>query len=161
MHNNHLPIPLPLFIHSKKVFPVLQKHHYRALMLKSTSTPLQCATALFGGGLVPYDQIWVTVAQSATNIKASKNFVIGDAKIKAGKYALFTIPGKKEWTIILNKNYQKHLADNYKQKEDVVRIKVKTIAVENSLERLQYIIENGRLIIAWEKLRVEIPLMIE
>jgi len=26
---------------------------------------------------------------------------------------------------------------------------------------LQYIIENGKLIIAWEKLRVEVPLMIE
>jgi hypothetical protein len=74
---------------------------------------------------------------------------------------LFTIPGKEEWTIILNKNYQQHLADNYNQEEDVIRVKAKPIAVETSLERLQYIIENGKLIIAWEKLRVEVPLMIE
>jgi len=113
------------------------------------------------GGLVPYDQVWVTGAHSATNIKFSKDIVLSNAKIKAGKYALFTIPGKEEWTIILNKNYQQHLADNYKQEEDVIRVKVKPIAVETSLERLQYIIENGKLIIAWEKLRVEIPLTIQ
>jgi len=113
------------------------------------------------GGLVPYDQVWVTGAHSATNIKFSKNILLGNSKIKAGKYALFTIPGKEEWTIILNKNYQQHLADNYNQEEDVIRVKAKPIAVETSLERLQYIIENGKLIIAWEKLRVEVPLMIE
>lgn len=111
------------------------------------------------GGLVPFEQVWVTGAHNATRIELSKDVSVGGTRIKAGTYALFTIPGREEWIFILNKNYQQHLADNYRQEEDVVRIKVKPIAVETLLERLQYIIENGKLIIAWEKLKIEIPII--
>ncbi len=112
------------------------------------------------GGLVTYDQVWVTGAHSATRLDSDRPFTIGGVKIPAGKYALFTIPGKEEWTVIINKNYQQHLTDDYDSKDDLVRVKIKPIFSETSLERLQYFIENNKLIIAWEKIKVELPFTI-
>lgn len=111
------------------------------------------------GGLVSYDNVWVTGAHSATTIEVSKDFTVGDRTIPSGKYALFTIPSKDEWTIILNKNWDQHLTDEYDEKDDVARVKVKPGATTVIAERLKYEIEPanekaGNIIISWEKLRV-------
>ncbi len=117
------------------------------------------------GGLVPYDEVWVTGAHDATTLEVGRPFVVEGKEIPAGKYALFTIPGKKEWTVIINTKWQQHLATEYDQKEDVVRIKVKPVK-HVLTERLQYFIEpgksnTGRIAVAWEKLRIEFPITIK
>jgi hypothetical protein len=73
------------------------------------------------GGLVAFDEVWVTGAHSATNISFDKDLMIEGKEVKSGKYALFTIPGKESWTVILNSNYDQHLADDYTEEEDVAR----------------------------------------
>ncbi|NCU03993.1 MAG: DUF2911 domain-containing protein [Chitinophagaceae bacterium] len=113
------------------------------------------------GGVVPLNEVWVTGAHAATNIEIDKAFVIGNTAVPAGTYAIFTIPSENDWTFILNKNYQQHLTDEYDQKEDILRINVKPIASTAVTERLQYFIENNRIIIAWEKLRIEVPVSIQ
>lgn len=118
------------------------------------------------GGLVPYGDVWVTGAHYATSIEVDKTFIIGDTTIPPGKYALFTIPGKSVWTVIINKNWNQHLTDDYLEKEDVVRIEVKPQEQAIPTERLQYYIttgmgNNGSIVIAWEKLKIEFPLAIE
>jgi hypothetical protein len=112
------------------------------------------------GGLVPYDEVWVTGAHDATTLEMPTAFVVNGKEIPAGKYAFFTIPGKKEWTVIINKNWEQHLASEYDEKDDIVRVKVKPKKNEHT-ERLQYFIEsatnkNGKIAVAWEKLKVEI-----
>lgn len=111
------------------------------------------------GGLVPYDAVWVTGAHNATTMEVGKEFQIGDKIIPAGKYALFTIPGKEEWTVIINRNWDQHLADEYAEKDDIVRIKVKPQTTEEITERLRYEIDqtgeqSATIIISWEKIRV-------
>jgi hypothetical protein len=117
------------------------------------------------GGLVPYDRVWVTGAHMATSIEANRNFVIGNTEVPRGKYALFTIPGREEWTVIVNRNWKQHLADNYDQKEDVLRVKIKPSVLAHHQERLKYdIIElsstEGTINISWENLMVSIPFKI-
>jgi hypothetical protein len=117
------------------------------------------------GGLVPYNEIWVTGAHSATKLVIDKAFKVGGKSIPKGKYALFTIPGEEEWTVVINKNWQQHLTDDYNTKDDLVRVKVKPIKKDNTLERLQYFIKNsgdnkGTIAIEWEKVRIEFPLQI-
>src|SRR5688572_28237993 len=73
------------------------------------------------GGLVPMGQVWVTGAHSATTIEFSVPVEINGKEVKAGKYALFTIPQNGAWTVIINKNWQQHLADEYTEKEDIAR----------------------------------------
>lgn len=108
--------------------------------------------------------MWVTVAHDATTLQIAKSLIIGGKKIPAGKYAFFTIPGKNEWTVIINKHWEQHLATEYDEKEDVIRIKVKPKKNVHT-ERLQYFIENGKgntgkIAMAWENVRIEFPITI-
>ncbi|MEC5143042.1 DUF2911 domain-containing protein [Chitinophaga sp. 212800010-3] len=117
------------------------------------------------GGLVPYDEVWVTGAHDATTLEIAKSFTVAGKVIPAGKYALFTIPGKKEWTIIINSKWQQHLATEYDQKDDVIRLKVKP-QQHAATERLQYFIESGKggsgkIAMAWEKIRIEFPVTLK
>ncbi|MCJ8167257.1 DUF2911 domain-containing protein [Pontibacter sp. E15-1] len=79
------------------------------------------------GGIVPYGKMWRTGANASTKIKFSEDVTIEGNKIPAGEYALYTIPGKDEWTVIIHKN-TKHWGDggtDYKQTEDQARFTVK------------------------------------
>jgi hypothetical protein len=117
------------------------------------------------GGVVPYDEVWVTGAHSATSLEIDRSFTIGGKTLPAGKYALFTIPGKTSWTVIINKNWEQHLADDYDKKDDIVRIQVVPTQQAKSLERLQYFVKRekgnqGSIAFAWDKLRIEFELAV-
>lgn len=78
------------------------------------------------GDLVPYDKIWRTGANASTKITFADDVTIEGNKIPAGQYALYTIPGQNEWTIIIHKN-TKHWGDggrDYNPAEDLVRFNV-------------------------------------
>lgn len=114
------------------------------------------------GGLVAYDQVWVTGAHQATAIYFSKDVIIGEKKIRAGKYAFFTIPGKETWTLIINKNWNQHLADKYSQADDLVRVIVTPKAIDKPVQRLTYSIESksateGAVLVQWEKIKIVLP----
>lgn len=113
------------------------------------------------GGLVPYDKVWVTGAHNATSIQFSKEVDIGGRRIPAGKYAFFTIPGKKKWIVILNKRYDQHLADEYSEREDVLRVNAKPEGHEMT-PRLTFQVnkvsdKSGEIVLDWEKIRISIP----
>ncbi len=112
------------------------------------------------GGVVPLDEVWVTGAHAATNLVIDKTFRIGNKTIPAGTYAIFTIPSKNEWTFILNKNHEQHLTDDYDAKDDIIRLKVKPIPLAKPLERLQYFIEKGKIIVGWDKVKIEVPVTV-
>lgn len=114
------------------------------------------------GGLVPFGDVWVTGAHRATNWEFDKDIMIGKQQIPAGKYGVFSIPGKKEWVFILNKNWDQHLADDYNTNDDVIRIKVKPGRSNKVQERLAYYLnekgnKQNELIISWEKVRIKVP----
>lgn len=116
------------------------------------------------GGLVTYDEVWVTGAHDATTIEFKNPITVNGTALPAGKYALFTIPGKKEWTVIINKHWEQHLASEYDSLDDLVRIKVKPKKNEHT-ERLQYFIEmdndnDGTILMKWEKIRIEFPVKV-
>lgn len=77
------------------------------------------------GELVPYDAVWRTGANEATTIEFQNDIYVEGRPVPAGKYSLFTIPTKEEWTIILNKVYEQWGAFKYNAKEDFLRFKVK------------------------------------
>lgn len=118
------------------------------------------------GGLVPYGEVWVTGAHRATSFEINKDFTIEGKLIEAGKYALFTIPGKEKWTFIINKKWDQHLADDYNASDDVIRVEVAPKILNESLERLKYHIKPlannaGELEIQWEKISLTIPFFIK
>jgi hypothetical protein len=86
------------------------------------------------GGLVPFDTLWRTGANDCTSLKFKEDVNIGDKKMPAGKYALFTIPNKDEWTIILNADTTLHGAMGYNMAKDLHRFKVKPVKSDRFYE---------------------------
>ena len=86
------------------------------------------------GGLVSYGKMWRTGANKATKITFNEDCVFGGAKIKEGSYSLFTIPGEKEWTVILNKNTQLWGVGDYDEKNQVCSIVTKAIETKDFTE---------------------------
>lgn len=78
------------------------------------------------GGMEPYGAVWRTGANSATVIKFTDDVSMEGQKVPAGEYGLFSIPGEKEWTIILSKQPKQWGAYMYKEADDFLRFKVKT-----------------------------------
>lgn len=114
------------------------------------------------GGLVAYDEVWATGAHDATSVEFSKDVVIGGVNIPSGKYGFFSIPGKDTWALILNKNWDQHLADEYAPQDDVIRVTIKPETNETTTQRLTYTIRNisdteGEIVMEWEHMRIVLP----
>ncbi|MES2517832.1 MAG: DUF2911 domain-containing protein [Bacteroidota bacterium] len=109
---------------------------------------------VWAGDLAPYGKVWRTGANDATTFEVSKDVTINGKALKAGKYALFTIPGEKEWTIIFNKTSKQWGAYSYKEADDVLRVTAKPEANE-MMERFTINAENsGKVTLAWDKIKV-------
>jgi len=107
------------------------------------------------GGLVPYGQVWRTGANKATTFEVSQDITIDGRKLPKGKYALFTIPDEKEWTIIFNSKHDQWGAYNYNPADDVLRLTVKPTAADEHYEAMTFDInKDGIVSLMWEKIRV-------
>lgn len=108
------------------------------------------------GPLVEYDKVWRTGANEATTFEVSKDVTVDGHKLPKGKYALFTIIPKEgnDVTVILNKEANQWGAFKYKESEDVVRFKVKSIKAADVQEALKFEADkSGKVAFSWEKLR--------
>jgi len=117
------------------------------------------------GGLVPYDQVWRTGANEATTITFSDDVTVDGTKLPAGTYGLFTIPGTDAWTVIFNKGAKQWGAYEYKQADDVLRIKV-TPHPDEFRELLTMWFptvstEAATVAICWEKLAVSFTINVD
>ncbi len=115
------------------------------------------------GELVPYNEVWRTGANEATTIEFGDDVMVEGNKVPKGKYGLFTIPGKEEWTIILNKIWDQWGAFNYDPSEDFLRFKVKP-QKSDFTERLLFTFEyvspySANIVIEWKEL--EVPFLVE
>jgi hypothetical protein len=113
------------------------------------------------GKLVPYGEVWRTGANEATELTLYKDMKVGDAMLKAGTYTLYTIPGEKEWTVILNSQTNTWGAYQYSQEEDKVRINVPVRKAPNTIESLSMAFQESKkgadLLIGWDESYVKVP----
>ena len=86
------------------------------------------------GDLVPYDKVWRTGANNATTITFGEEVMVGGTKVAAGKYGMLTIPGQSEWTLIITKQTDVTSPADYKQDQDVARIKAAPITLPFPIE---------------------------
>ena len=116
------------------------------------------------GGLVPYGEVWRTGANTVTKIRFGEEVQLAGQTVKAGTYALLTIPGKTDWTIILNRDTAQWGAYAYKQSLDVLRLSAKATKLASPQETLRLSLENRQpaaadLTLAWERTQVSLPLL--
>lgn len=112
--------------------------------------------------LAPAGKVWRTGANEAPEIVFYKDATIGGKVIPAGTYALFSIPGEKEWTIIFNNNLNQWGAYSYDDTADVLRVPAKVSQASQSLDAFSIAykdIENGaHMVIGWGNTRVSLPI---
>ena len=111
------------------------------------------------GGLEKYGQVWRTGADEATQITFTKDGTFGGQPVKAGTYTLFTIPGEKEWTVILNSELGQWGAYGYDKAKakDVLKVKVPSAKTASPTEQLTITLPDNGMVIAWENTSVTIP----
>jgi hypothetical protein len=119
------------------------------------------------GDLVPYGKVWRTGANAATKVTFSDDISFGDVPVKAGTYALYTIPGKSTWTVMLYSDLTLggNTAD-YKQEKEVARISVPAKYTEAKTESFTINIAKVKpttatLELLWENTRVPIKIATE
>lgn len=115
------------------------------------------------GDLVPYDQVWRTGANEATEITLTRNIKMGGNKLEAGTYSLFTIPKDGKWTIIINKDLGQWGAFRYNEENDLLRFEADTEETEVIYEPFTIEFEQSglpktNLLLIWDKTKVIIPI---
>lgn len=117
------------------------------------------------GDLVPWNKVWRTGANAATRIKFNDDVTIGGKLLKAGEYALYTIPNENEWDIIINKG-SANWGTDYKQEDDIFRVKARSSKLNEAVESFTMQFANVKststdLQIMWDKTIVSVPITTE
>ena len=113
------------------------------------------------GELVPYGKVWRTGANMSTDMEVKTDVLFGGKELKKGTYAIFTIPGEKEWTIIVNGVPAQRGAGQYEANKDKNVLEVKA-PVEKSAsvqEKFTISLEPGNLVFSWDDVIVKVPLV--
>lgn len=115
------------------------------------------------GDLEPFGKVWRTGANSATLVKFTEDITIEGKHLPAGEYGLFTIPDKNEWTVIFNKNAKQWGSYTYNESDDILRIKVKPVALKEKVETFtiqfnKVLPTSAQLQLTWENTAVVLHL---
>jgi hypothetical protein len=83
--------------------------------------PVARGRELFGK-LVPFGKVWSPSADTAAVFTITSPITVNGAKLAAGAYSIFTIPGESEWTVIFSSVHPVHHMF-YPPGKDVLRVK--------------------------------------
>ena len=132
------------------------------------SRPYKKNRLIFGleedGALVPYGKYWRTGANAATTFETSGAVSFNGEKLDPGKYRLYTVPGEKEWKIVLNAEGDKFFAISEPDysKDVVETVVVPQIKNKSSIEQFTIgfskNMEGVEMYLMWDTTVVSIPL---
>jgi hypothetical protein len=102
---------------------------------------------------------WRAGSNENTTIEFSTDVMIEGKPLPAGKYGFFIAYEPNESTLIFSKNNSSWGSYFYKPEEDVLRVKVKPVATDKSVEWLKYEFMNetdnsATIALQWEKLMI-------
>ena len=125
------------------------------------SRPSLKGRTMIGGEAVPYGKIWRTGSNEPTMIHTDGPLEIAGVKVQAGTYSIYTVPGEKEWEVIVNKSItqwgEEHNYTDAVKAQELGRGKVKPEAMKTPVEMFTITSEPGFLVLQWETTRVKIP----
>ncbi len=131
----------------------------RSEVLVEYSRPGVKGRVIFGE-LVPYRQLWRVGANASTKLFTKEELLIQDEyKLPAGVYAIYAVPDKDEWTIILSRDSWLWGTFGYKEIYDAIRFKVKPQFLEDPVETFTVQFANvctscAELQLLWEHTKV-------
>jgi hypothetical protein len=121
---------------------------------------------MLGGEAIPYGKLWRTGANEPTIFSTPIPLQIAGLSVKPGVYSLYTVPGPREWEIIVNRSIDQWGEESRYTPEvkaqEVGRAKVKSETANTPVETFTISAEPSSkeaatLVLEWEKTRVKIP----
>lgn len=113
------------------------------------------------GDLIPWGRVWRTGANQATHLRTTFDMVLGGMPVPRGTYTVWTIPGKKGWTMILNKQTGQW-GTQYDERQDLARFPVAMRHIAAQVDTFSISIERGKgvsgsIVLRWENTRISVP----
>jgi len=123
------------------------------------SRPTKRGREIFGN-VVPWNTVWRTGANEATQLSSSADLVVGGATVPAGKYTLWTLPSPTGWKLIINKQTGQW-GTVYDAQQDLLRVDTKVEMLATPVEKLVIAFEPAAagttMTITWDKTKVSVP----
>ncbi|NOQ73186.1 MAG: DUF2911 domain-containing protein [Crocinitomix sp.] len=118
------------------------------------------------GELVPFGKVWRTGANKAVQFSTSTDIKFGGTDIKAGNYALYTVPGKDKWDVILYTETEIWgTPETWNDSLEAARVTVNTSTLNDNVESFTISINNiingtdADLNISWAKTKVTVKIV--
>jgi hypothetical protein len=117
------------------------------------------------GNVIPYDRVWRTGANAATQFTTSAPITIAGLSVPAGTYTLWTIPRVSGVDLIVNKQTGQW-GTAYNRAQDLGRAAMKSKSVEPPVEKFTIAIEpsdarHGTLVMSWGTFRWTAPIVVQ
>ncbi len=121
---------------------------------------------LLGSAQIPYGKLWRTGANEPTIFYTPVALQVAGIPVPPGVYSLYTVPGKSEWEVIVNRSisqwgHESRYTDEVKAQE-LGRGKAPAETLADPIETFTIRAEpsggaGASLVLEWEKTRVNVP----
>lgn len=125
---------------------------------------------IFGTGdkyLQQFGTIWRTGANAGTIISFSTDVKFAGQDVKAGEYQIVSIPGADEWQVMLHTEKIGGNMGNYKEESVAAKATVKTMKLNNSVERMTFQITDisadntsANIQFSWDNMAFKVPVTV-
>lgn len=118
------------------------------------------------GNVLPFDEVWRTGANAATQLTTSAPVTVAGMRMPAGTYTLWTVPRKDGHAdLIVNKQFGQWGTD-YDEKQDLGRQPLSVAEAASPIEKFTISIEHadarkGTLVIEWGTFRWSAPIVVQ
>ena len=117
------------------------------------------------GGIIPYDQVWRTGANAATQFTTSAAIALAGMPVPAGKYTLWTVPRSDGVDLIVNKETGQW-GTGYNRAHNLGRAPMTTDSVTAPVEAFtisvrQVDAKRGTLVMEWGSFRWTAPIVVQ
>jgi len=130
-------------------------------------SPALRGRVMLGGDIVPFGKLWRTGANEPTTLHTDHVVQLGELVLAAGSYSIYTIPGERTWTVILNRSTRQwgletEYTDDVAARE-IGRLAVRPRPLETPVERLIFRSEPSAtaavdLVLEWQRTQIRLPL---
>jgi hypothetical protein len=129
--------------------------------------PSSRGRVMIGGKDVPFGKLWRTGANEPTIFFTPVAVTVAGIKVAPGKYSLYSVPGPKEWEVIVNRSTSQWGEEsNYTDKVKAQEVGRATVASEQLATPVETFTirsepaggKGAELVLEWERSRIRIPI---
>ena len=114
------------------------------------------------GGLIPFDRVWRTGANAATQLIVDAPVTLGGIPLQAGIYTLWTLPAEDGVQLVINRQTGQW-GTGYNASHDIARVPMQVDALDAPVEQFTIRVDDSgtRLLMEWGDFRWSAALVTE